>query len=346
MDTPLVLYRDRRGVPHALADRCPHRNMPLSLGRVHHDGTLECAYHGWRFDGAGRCTAVPGLDQPGPSRAREVLFHAVCERDGFVWVWGEPGRPPAGEPFALPDLGGGSGQVVLERDLDCTLLAALENTLDVPHTAFLHRGLFRGGRTNPVTAVRRALPDGVEVRYLGEPVAFGRLRLPVADVTFDHWDRFFLPSVAQVEYRVRDWIRVVTTVLHLPVSPFRTRAWFVVRFRSVLPPALVGPVVAARGRQILGQDAGALAAQLANVRRFGGERFVSTELDIMGNAIWRLLREAERAESSAADGPAAATVDDAGGRVDDAGGRADDAGGRAAAEVDDAGGPVSSTFRI
>ena len=50
----------------------------------------------------------------------------------------------------------------------------------------------------------------------------------------------------------------------------------------------------------------ALADQLANVRRFGGERFTSTDLDLIGNAVWRLLREAERAESAPA-GPAAGT---------------------------------------
>ena len=42
--TPLVLFRDGRGRPAALLDRCPHRNVPLSLGRVR-DGQLECNYH-------------------------------------------------------------------------------------------------------------------------------------------------------------------------------------------------------------------------------------------------------------------------------------------------------------
>ena len=41
--------RDSAGRPSALVDRCPHRNLALSLGTVHPDGNLECAYHGWRF---------------------------------------------------------------------------------------------------------------------------------------------------------------------------------------------------------------------------------------------------------------------------------------------------------
>ena len=48
--------------------------------------------------------------------------------------------------------------------------AALENALDVPHTAFLHRGLFRGGstRNEVMTAVRHSR-RGVEAEYVGEP---------------------------------------------------------------------------------------------------------------------------------------------------------------------------------
>jgi len=53
----LVLWRDARGGVHAATDRCPHRGAALSMGRVHGD-TLECAYHGWRFDGSGRSTTA------------------------------------------------------------------------------------------------------------------------------------------------------------------------------------------------------------------------------------------------------------------------------------------------
>jgi hypothetical protein len=139
-------------------------------------------------------------------------------------------------------------------------------------------------------AVRSAVPDGVEVQYYGEPVRFGPLSL--SGLTFDHWDRFVLPSVAQIEYRVHGWLHIVNTILHLPMSETSTRAWFVVRYWSRLPAAVVGPIVQLRGRNILGQDASMLAAQTDNISRFGREHFASTELDLMGNAIRRLLRGA------------------------------------------------------
>jgi phenylpropionate dioxygenase-like ring-hydroxylating dioxygenase large terminal subunit len=319
MDTPVALFRDAAGRPRALLDRCPHRNLALSSGRVHDDGCIECAYHGWRFDGVGRCTVIPGLDAPtvGGAGVRDVVAHATAERDGFVWIWGQPATEPAGVPFRLPSLSGRVGEVVLTADLDCSLHAALENALDVPHTAHVHRGLFRGGEPSAITATRRDVPGGIEVQYVGEPVRFSGLRLPNAEVTFDHWDRFFLPAVAQIEYQVPGWLRLVNTIVHLPLSPFRTRAWFVVRFCSRFPAPMVRAVVAGQGRRILRQDAHVLARQTATSRRFGEARFTSTDLDVIGSAIWRLLRQSERAEDESpagpdgdepADGPSAASI--------------------------------------
>ena len=34
----------------ALADRCSHRDFPLSAGELTSDGLLECAWHGAQFD--------------------------------------------------------------------------------------------------------------------------------------------------------------------------------------------------------------------------------------------------------------------------------------------------------
>lgn len=309
MEQPIVLFRDRAGVARALVDRCPHRNAPLSLGRVDDRGHLQCGYHGWCFDGAGACTAVPGLDADPGAANRSVAAHAVAESDGFVWIWGEAGSAPSGSPLALPRLQDAEssrrvGRTIFVCDLESTMHAAIENALDVPHTAFLHGGIFRG-RSEPreITAVRRELPNGIEVEYLGEPIGFGPLTLSSrqTDRTFEHFDRFLLPSTAQIEYAVPGWLRIVNTILHLPMGPFRTRAWFVLDFSSPLPPRAAAAIIKARGRAVLRQDADMLAAQTATIRRFGGERYSSTDLDLLGRGIWRLLRQAERAESDEAD---------------------------------------------
>lgn len=52
LGTELVVWRDGEGQWRVFDDACPHRKVALSEGRVEDDGTLACAYHGWRFDGA------------------------------------------------------------------------------------------------------------------------------------------------------------------------------------------------------------------------------------------------------------------------------------------------------
>lgn len=294
---PLVLFRSQ-GRAAALIDRCPHRNVPLSLGRLV-EGRLECAYHGWQFDCDGVCQKIPGLVQEGAARERRAEACVVREQDGLVWVCPEPGVTPEAEPFSPARLGDDYARIVRVVEAEGTLHATLENALDVPHTAFLHRGLFRGGKKNQIRAVVRRSPDRVETEYVGEPAPGGLaariLRGPnQRDTgTIDHWDRFILPSVAQVEYKLGDATHFLITALCTPVSDFHTRLYGVAYFKTPFPKAAVRAVLEPVALKIFGQDAIMLKHQSDNVRRFGGERFQSTELDFMGPQIWRLLKQAE-----------------------------------------------------
>lgn len=88
-DWPIVLFRDAHGSPRALLDRCPHRSVPLSLGKVS-GGRLTCCYHGWEFDGAGLCLRIPSNVEPETSKPMATSFE-VKEEAGFLWV--RPSRP-------------------------------------------------------------------------------------------------------------------------------------------------------------------------------------------------------------------------------------------------------------
>ena len=97
---PIVIWRTGEGKVVAFDDRCVHKRMPLSCGKILANGALECAYHGFSYDGNGKCVAIPSqMDVPIPSRAKLKPF-PVIEQDGVVWVWpGEPdkmgkARPP------------------------------------------------------------------------------------------------------------------------------------------------------------------------------------------------------------------------------------------------------------
>ena len=71
----------------------------------------------------------------------------------------------------------------------------------------------------------RRTARSVEAEYVGEPRPsglVGRILAPGGGLV-RHWDRFFLPSVAQVEYRLGDVTHFLITALCTPVSDFHTR---------------------------------------------------------------------------------------------------------------------------
>lgn len=304
-DVPLVLFRDEHGLATALLDRCPHRNVPLSGGRVMPDGTLECPYHGWRFDRGGVCRHIPSLLGSPGAKARNAPWFPTIEQDGWVWVHSSPAPPgqmPSSRPhrFALLDAPGYT-TVRQTVEAEATLFAALENALDVPHTAFLHRGLFRSERRGITLTVKvRRGRDRVEAEYVGEPRPAGlvaRILSPSGGIV-THFDRFILPSIAQVEYRIGTENHFLADTACTPVSEFRTQLHAVVSFKSRLPGRLLEPLVRPLALRVFRQDADILRQQTEVIRRFGGEQFASTEIDVLGRHIWRLLKAAERGDPS------------------------------------------------
>lgn len=308
LGTPLVLFRAEDGKAAALLDRCAHRNVPLSLGRVS-DGQLECAYHGWRFDGGGHCRKVPSLcTSPGFKRSI-VPHYATRESEGYVWVFMQPDVEPPSEPFRLPLLTErGYSTVRRTVETEATLHATVENALDVPHTAFLHGGLFRGsGERNRIKAIVTRQADRVQTEYVGEPRPEGmaaRILAPRGG-TVRHFDRFILPSVAQVEYALGEDTHFMVTSICTPIDDFHTRMYAVVSFRvSRLPAWLIKLVLYPVAMKIFGQDVAILRAQTKAIQEFGGENFTSTDLDLMGPQVWRLLRRAEQGKLGEDDDPA------------------------------------------
>jgi phenylpropionate dioxygenase-like ring-hydroxylating dioxygenase large terminal subunit len=300
---PLVLFRGQGGVPSVLLDRCPHRNVPLSLGRVTKDGLLECGYHGWSFDTGGVCRKVPALCGRAEARARDARAFPCREQDGFVWMWASRESAPDVEPFPFELARKPGYTTVRDRVVaQSTLHAAAENALDVPHTAFLHSGLFRSDDRprNRIEVVVRRAHDRVEAEYVGEPRPtgiVGKLLAPKGGVV-EHFDRFILPSIVQVEYRLGETHLCVTAAL-TPVEDFVTHLFAAVSFKLPIPGVLVVPFLKPLAMRIFSQDARILAEQTKNIRRFGGEEYVSTDVDVLGPYIQRLLKQAERGKIEA-----------------------------------------------
>ena len=87
----VAIYRGASGRYGALADACPHRKVPLSMGRVKGDD-VECGYHGLVFDCTGTCVRAPGDARP--PQGAQVRSYPIEPRYGLLWIWmGEAATP-------------------------------------------------------------------------------------------------------------------------------------------------------------------------------------------------------------------------------------------------------------
>lgn len=132
-----VLWRDAAGVPRAAPDRCPHRGTRLSLGRVC-EGQIECPYHGWRFDGAGRCVSIPALPGFAPPASHGLSTLGLVEAHGLLWLQIEADAPlPRFEAEADAKL---RKLNVGPYDVAASAPRIVENFLDLAHFGFVHEG--------------------------------------------------------------------------------------------------------------------------------------------------------------------------------------------------------------
>lgn len=143
----------------AFVDECPHRLIPLSDGAIC-DATLQCAYHGWRFDAEGTCTEVPSAG-PGaaiPGRARLRRAAGVQERYGLIWL--APATPVCALPD-LPDFEDPSFEVRHDEPVRTTagFGQCMDNFVDTSHFLMVHAGTF-GGDAAALAQPRTVERDG------------------------------------------------------------------------------------------------------------------------------------------------------------------------------------------
>ncbi len=142
-DRNLVLFRTQDGVA-ALADRCPHRFAPLSLG-VKQGDTVVCPYHGLTYDGTGQCLRNP-FSETIPAAAK-VDAWMVHEKHGMIWLWG--GARAEANPATIPDFSMVEDNAFTRVVRGYTLLEApyefgIDNLMDLSHIEFVHKGSFAG----------------------------------------------------------------------------------------------------------------------------------------------------------------------------------------------------------
>jgi len=134
----LVAFRDTEGRVGLVDPRCPHRGANLFFGR-NEQGGLRCAYHGWKFDVAGRCVDMPTMPPDSTFRDRiRATSYPVREWGEFVWAY----LGPAGSLPELPALEFAlvptAHRFVSKKLQQCNWAQACEGGIDTAHFSFLH----------------------------------------------------------------------------------------------------------------------------------------------------------------------------------------------------------------
>lgn len=136
MGEDLVLFRDTKGRPGLLRERCSHRLTSLAYGRVE-DGGIRCPFHGWLFDVEGRCLEQPAEPEPFTDKIQHGAYPCQ-ELGGLVFAYlGPKERMPLLPRYEVLVREDGSRKVDFYL-VNCNYLQNVEGALDTTHAPFLH----------------------------------------------------------------------------------------------------------------------------------------------------------------------------------------------------------------
>lgn len=290
-DVPVVLFRSN-GKAAAFEDRCPHRNYPLSDGKVV-SGALQCPYHGWSFAADGACVSVPGCqlsgDEPKKLGADPL---PLIERNGAIFV-----RLSRREGDEMPDLGvwGKEGHdqfwwaqgIWRGRALD-----AIENVLDPFHTNFIHDGYIRrANKRMPVMLSTRVYEYGIESIIDQTKRDLGWMSRMLEPDRARSRTRLHAPTTIQAQWQGEKGLTLCVSAFFTPETSTRFRP-----FACFTTPKGRGPgwlkeaAIRLFLNEVIAQDRWALAKQLDAIEAFSGPRFNQGPGDLLGGRVARLYQ--------------------------------------------------------
>jgi phenylpropionate dioxygenase-like ring-hydroxylating dioxygenase large terminal subunit len=228
MGEDLVLWRDSNGKLHCMIDRCPHRGVALSLGKVVGD-ELECGYHAFRFGVDGTCSGAPceGQQASLPPALRAAPL-PVREAHGLIWVWWGSADRHSETPLPWPNSMPQDYATIASSGGDVWPVphfAAVESVFDYHHAPVLH------GR-GPLARQRRM--DGLVVKTAHNSIEFsGTMREEMADGTMSTKrllirSNFEMPGV--IHMRIGKFINLLS--IDTPIDAETT--WRYTRYLSPL----------------------------------------------------------------------------------------------------------------
>lgn len=303
LDLEMVVFRDGDGQACALEDRCAHRQVKLSKGRMQ-NGNISCGYHGWEYDGAGNLLRIPSLTRDDGKLAPKkcVKNYPVYENSHYLWVWiaGESEQPTY-QP-SIRFVNDEKFSWVQESTIwQVNAMSACENQLDVGHTAFAHAGVYPGHESGKGTLPElREVMTEVRLQDLGVEVFSPPLDSAQEKVD----DVFELPAWGRYELPFRNYVllnydKIIAIYNFVPLAQNACR----LEFMYSIPGATGGAAVFSEGENLITQqDRVLLETAQPNIDRFSrdDERNVLADApQILGVELTKLALKGELKEKAA-----------------------------------------------
>lgn len=304
----IVFFRDPSGKAVALDAMCPHRGADLGIGKVV-NGNVECPFHGWQFNGAGKCTRVPSQcpSKKIPQKAR-VNTYAVAERQGILWIWPDSSPPgkiqPPSYDWLEADYGLGMRRV---RDIPmyaaAPFVSVVENAIDNTHPPFIHPGTLAG---EPQRVVEQTIrfdddmrgywgqldpADKIHDQVKGTEGLLGLSRRFLGVTRLDREQCYFRFDLGGVVYFYDKFISGHEQIALFMVTPADdTHSWFFCEHvRSFAKNALVDYVIKKWIRQLNGEDVNHVEMMLSSSQSHGVKNPVSVVADAPALAFRRVF---------------------------------------------------------
>lgn len=314
----ILMFRTSSGSIAALHDLCPHRFVPLSMGRRIGD-TVQCAYHGLRFDGSGACIEAPHDDEAQRERACVKSYNAI-ERHALVWLW--MGEPSLADPNLIPDFGFIADTAKFGVAQGYTYIRGnyqmiADNLLDLSHIHYLHPDIHEGADFSDFT--NKIKTEGETVwsmlwrhHYPLDAAKQAFYGLEHADVEGQGHSRWNVPGVLFVDSAYWDHGKTKDEGMQLPNAHLITPEtettshyfWAAGRNRFIDNPAITAQTAATMKRVFETQDGPMVEAQqrhMGDSTDFLAHKPIILKADAAGVLARRIMKRRIAVEQGSSD---------------------------------------------
>lgn len=313
IEREIVAYRTEAGQVVAMDDACPHRLLPLSMGKLKGDG-IECGYHGMTFDATGQCVRVPGQRHVPPDG--KVNSYPIHEHMGLVWIWmGDPALADTRKVFDLPEYHSKDWSAVEGDALEikANYLSLADNLCDPAHVSFVHLSTLGNAASEDIPVKSEEHGDKlVTWRWILDAPAiplFAKHGNFKGNVDRWHYYHYHAPSIAVIDFgsaetgtgapegRRDDCIQIFACHFITPVDQ-DTSIDHWLHVKNFQADAKLNAELSADFRMAFAEDKAILEAIHRNERRYEGRKTVKIAIDVAPMKMRRLVDRLMEADTA------------------------------------------------